>query len=107
MRHQPSDTAAPKLKYVDRPEITEAFADSLETVIFDGLSVRMEFVVNRFEPSKPNTGPTGSKVTAARLVLPLAGVVNLLSQLNSLMTALQQQGALSEVTLVQPQRELN
>ena len=57
MRHQLSDAGAPKLKYMERPEIKEAFADSLETVIFDGMSVRMEFVVNRFEPSKPNAGP--------------------------------------------------
>ena len=103
MVYQPTDT---KLKYVNRPDVAETFADSLEGVTFDGMSMRMEFVVNRFEPSRPSANPAGSKVTAARLVLPIAGVVQLLSQLNEVMSALKQQGALNEVTL-HSQHELN
>ena len=107
MRNQPPETASSKLKYVDRPEIAETFADGLETVIFDGMSVRMEFVVNRFEQALPDTAPMGRKVTALRLVLPIAGAVNLTAQLERLLAALKDQGVLNELTLVQSANDVN
>jgi len=38
----------PVLRYVDRPEISEAFADSIEGLTFDGSTMRIEFTVIRF-----------------------------------------------------------
>jgi hypothetical protein len=107
MRNYRPERDGPKLVYVDRPEITETFADGLETVVFDGMSVRMEFVVNRLDPANSHVAATGRKVTAARLVLPIAGVMNLASQLNALLAALGEQGALNEVTLVQSHKGMN
>jgi len=39
----------PKLRYQDRPEIGETFADSIRSCIFDGQLVRIEFTVARFD----------------------------------------------------------
>ena len=107
LTHQPSDIPGYNLKYVDRPDVAETFADSLERITFDGMSLRMEFVVNRIGSSRSKVATTGSKVTAARLVLPMTGVVQLLSQLNQVIAALKLQGALKDVTLVHPPDEVN
>ena len=107
MTHQPPDISTPNLKYLDRPDVAETFADSLERVTFDGMSIRMEFVVNRIESSGLKAAPIGSRVTAARLVLPIAGVAQLLSQLTQVMAALKQQGALNDITLVHSQNEIH
>ena len=48
-------------------------------------------------------GKTGKlKVTAVRLVIPLGGAINLTTQLNAMMGALEQQGAIGEVTFPAP-----
>ena len=86
-----ADGPVPALKYVDRPDIAETFADGLETVIFDGSAFRMEFVVNRFDPPNAKGVPNGRKVTAVRLVLPFAGASNLASQLNALIAAIKEE----------------
>jgi hypothetical protein len=99
--HDQSGSAGPPSVYVDRPEIAETFADFLEVVIFDGAFVRMEFVVNRFDPPDASRAlPAGRKVTAARLVLPLSGAANLASQLESLLAAIRSEGG-SEAIFIQ------
>jgi len=98
---QSGGAAGPPLTYVDRPEIPETFADFLEVVVFDGAFVRMEFVVNRFDPpdaSRPL--PAGRKVTASRLVLPLGGAANLASQLEALLAAIRSEGG-NEMMFIQ------
>ena len=89
---QPS--GPPKLTYVDRPDIGEVFADSVARVTFDGATLRLEFAVNRLDDVRPGTQQTGRAVTACRLVLPPAGMLDLLGRLNALINALQSQGVL-------------
>jgi hypothetical protein len=107
MQNQPAGNLGPKLTYVERPEIAEAYADFLESVVFDGTSIRMEFVVHRFDKPDAQGVPSGRKVTAARLVLPLSGAANLASQLQALLAALSEQGAMSEIMMIQTSEGMN
>jgi len=50
---QPPSQFPANLTYVDHPDIAETFADAMERLIFDGATVRMEFVVNRLDDPKP------------------------------------------------------
>jgi hypothetical protein len=92
----------PQLAYVDRPEISETFADSLARAWCDAShNVRMEFVVNRLDDPKPGAPPTGKSLTAFRLVIPGPGLLDLHAKLGALIGMLQQQGVLKPI--VQPQ----
>ena len=42
------------IRYIDRPECTETFADSINHVYFDGQSLRIEFGVTRLDDVKQN-----------------------------------------------------
>jgi hypothetical protein len=107
MQNQPAGNNGPKLTYVDRPEVAEAYADFLETVVFDGTSIRMEFVVHRFDAANAQGAPSGRKVTAARLVLPISGAANLASQLEALLLALREEGSINEIMMIQSHGEMN
>ena len=41
----PKTARQPKLRYQDRPEIGETFADSIRSCVFDGQLMRIEFQV--------------------------------------------------------------
>lgn len=81
-----------QLTYVDHPEIAETFVDSMEKMMFDGASLRMEFVVNRLDDPKPPLPPTGKKHTACRLVLSAAGLPDFANKIVNLMTQLAAHG---------------
>jgi hypothetical protein len=81
-----------QLQYVDREEISEAYADSLEKAVFDGNTVKLEFVVNRLSPPIPSQAPTGKKLTSCRVVLPLAGLIQMNGQIKNLLESLERQG---------------
>jgi hypothetical protein len=85
-------TQAPTIRNVDRPEITETFADSITSLVFDGQSLRIEFGVTRLDEVKTNTAITGRRYTAARLVLPPAAAVDLINRMQQIGTALTQAG---------------
>jgi hypothetical protein len=93
----PLASPPPKLTHVDRPEISETFVDSLAKVMFDGMNVRMEFVVNRLDDPKPPAAPTGRATTACRLVIPAPGMLDLINKLQMLIATLQAQGALRQI----------
>ena len=42
----------PKLRYQDRPDLFETFADSVGPWSFDGNTLRIEFMVTRLDPPK-------------------------------------------------------
>ena len=94
----PLTSQPPQLTHVDRPEISETFADSLAKLMFDGMNVRMEFVVNRLDDPKPPAVPTGRATTACRLVLPAPGMLDLINKLQMLVATLQAQGLLRPIT---------
>lgn len=95
---QAKTQAGPNLKYLNRPEIPETFADSLENLLIDGSVVRLEFVVNRLDPIKPPaTMATGSKQTCCRIVLPMPALFQVANQLSRVIAGLQAQGIIKEV----------
>jgi hypothetical protein len=94
MPEAPQKTTQTQHVYVDRPELTETFADSLQSVFFDGQSVRLEFCVTRFaEPKQQNT-LTGNRYPACRLVLTPGASVELINHLQRLTAAFVQAGML-------------
>jgi hypothetical protein len=85
----PSPPAAPRRKYIDRPEIGEVFADGVERITFDGATLRMEFVVLR----QDEQGGDLWAYTSARLVLSLSGVNDLIDKMDRLRATLRERAA--------------
>ena len=63
------------IRYLDRADMVETFADSITGLMFDGQTSRIEFGVTRFDDVKPNTPITGRRYPACRLVLPSAAAL--------------------------------
>jgi hypothetical protein len=80
------------IRYVDRPDIAETFADSVSGLVFDGQSLRIEFAVTRLDEVKPNTPITGRRYPACRLVLPPAAAAELINRMQQIGAALTQAG---------------
>lgn len=79
-------------QYVDRPEITETFADSIHTTTFDGRTLRLELCVTRVEERKPPNARTGSRYPVCRLVMPPDAVVDLYNRLQRLIAVMEKRG---------------
>ena len=76
-----------QFSYEDRPELSETFADSVYSLMFDGQTLRIIFTVTRVEPS-PTGKPTGGKCfPTRRLVLSGAGMAQLLNHVAASRTA--------------------
>ncbi len=86
----------PKLRYQDRPEINEAFADSIRSCVFDGQVMRIEFTVSRFDDPGAVGVVEGRQVPVARLVLHRSAVGDLFHRLVQLSSALKQAGVATE-----------
>jgi hypothetical protein len=84
------------VRYVDRPECAEIFADSIAHLFFDGQSLRIEFGVTRMDEVKPNAPMTGRRYPACRLVLPPAAAVELINRMQQIAAALTQAGVLRQ-----------
>jgi hypothetical protein len=93
MAQQPQSPTA-NFDYVGRPEISEVFADSLHSILFDGSSLRLEFVVARFDQRRSAKATAGQKVTSCRLVLSPNGVMELYNKLHNMMGALEKKGVI-------------
>jgi len=83
---------AATIRYVDRPEIAETFADWISGVTFDGQTLRLEFAVTRLDEIKPNTPLTGRRYPACRVVLPPAAAIDLINRMQQVAAALAQAG---------------
>jgi hypothetical protein len=96
----PAGTPAPAgqrqpatIRYIDRPDVPETFADSVSGLIFDGQSLRIEFAVTRLDEVKANVPITGRRYPACRLVLPPAAAADLINRMQQIGAALTQAGA--------------
>jgi hypothetical protein len=85
-----------QIRFVDRPEVTETFADSSRSVTFDGQTMRIEFCTIRMEEPKPPDPPVGRQYPVCRLVLTPNAAVDLFNKLQQIMTALEQSGAIKK-----------
>jgi hypothetical protein len=84
------------IRYLDRADMVETFADSITGLIFDGQTLRIEFGVTRFDDVKPNTAITGRRYPACRLVLPPAAAVDLINRMQQIAAALTQAGVVKQ-----------
>jgi len=87
-----SESSSVPREYVDQPQISEIFADSLERIRFDGQTLRLEFCVTRMDDPKELQAMTGKKYTACRLVMPPHGLLEMFDKLNAMVSALEKQG---------------
>ena len=65
-----ADNAAQRqvnLRYVDRPDLEETFADSIGNLSFDGQSLRIEFAVTRMDEVKQGAPMTGRRYPVTAL----------------------------------------
>ena len=84
------------LRYVDRPDLPETFADSISGLFFDGQSLRIEFAVSRMDEIKPNTPVTGRRYPACRVVLPPSAAVDLINKMQQIGAALAKAGVVRQ-----------
>lgn len=82
------------IRYVDRPECEETFADTINNVFFDGQTLRIEFGVTRLDEVKKDAAMTGRRYPACRLVLPPAAAIDLINKMQQTAAALEQAGVL-------------
>jgi hypothetical protein len=90
------ERGAATIRYVDRPDMGETFADSVTGLIFDGQTLRIEFGVTRFDEMKPNAPISGRRYPACRLVLPPAAAVDLINRMQQIAAALTQAGVVKQ-----------
>lgn len=82
----------PKIQHIDLPQVTETFADTVNTIVFDGQSLRLEFCVTRMqEPESADAAPQGKRYTACRVVLPPAAAAQLSGRLAQTLSAIVRQ----------------
>jgi len=81
-----------KPPYIDRPEVSEVYADSLYHMTYDGRSLRMEFAVYRTEAPQEDQPPASWAYTACRVVLSSAGMVDMLHKMARLQRRLADEG---------------
>jgi hypothetical protein len=79
------------LERVDLPDVREIFTDSIENVVFDGQSMRIEFCVTRLE-QHPRLGPQAKRYPACRLALTPNAVIELMKQMRQLTAELEKAG---------------
>jgi hypothetical protein len=95
-----------EIQYVNRPEVSETFADLLERVTVDGATntLRMEFCVVRMDdPKAGQDRQTGNKYTAARLILPMSGLLDMINKFQQIAAVMEQQGTLKRQAIMAPQ----
>jgi hypothetical protein len=89
-----ADEKSPKieLRYEDVPELKETFTDSVGQWHFDGSTLRIDFLVTRFDQAKSPEARSGRRSPVCRLVLPANGAVDLLNQCRRITAAMEQAG---------------
>jgi hypothetical protein len=86
------DRQAATIRYVDRPEIGETFADSITGLVFDGQTLRIEFGVTRVDAVKPDAPITGRRYPTSRIVLSPGAAIELINRMQQIGAALTQAG---------------
>jgi hypothetical protein len=89
---KPGETQTATIRYVDRPDCTETFADSINQIYFDGQSLRIEFGVTRLDDMKPNAPVTGRRLPAQRMVLTPGAAMELINRMQQVGVALDRAG---------------
>ena len=85
---------AATIRYVDRPDVGETFADSITGLVFDGQTLRIEFCISRLEDQKPPAAQIGKRYPACRLVLSVGAGVDLINKMQQITANLIKAGVL-------------
>jgi hypothetical protein len=103
----PAERQSATIRYLDRADMGETFADSVTGLMFDGQTLRIEFGVTRFDEVKAATPITGRRYPACRLVLPPAAAVDLINRMQQIAAALTQAGVVKSTprTTVAPKAD--
>jgi hypothetical protein len=80
------------IRYLDRADMAETFADSITGLTFDGQTLRIEFGVTRLDNIPANAPISGRRYPACRLVLPPTAAVDLINRMQQIATALRRAG---------------
>lgn len=83
-----------QFQYVDRPEVSETFADSVHRIQYDGQTLRLEFAVTRLDEHKPPAAATATRYPACRLVLSNAAAIDLMNKMQQITAGLIKAGVL-------------
>jgi hypothetical protein len=81
-------------QYVDRPDLTETFTDSVGKCTAEDGVFHLELLMCRYDTPKPPKPPTGHFYPAARLAMSIPTAISLYNQLRQLMDTLEKQGVL-------------
>ena len=84
------------VRYVDNLDCAETFADSVNSVFFDGQTMRIEFGITRMDEMKKDQALTGRRYPACRLVLAPAAAMDLINKMQQTAQALQQAGLVKQ-----------
>jgi hypothetical protein len=98
---KPGERQSATIRLVDRPDVTETFADSITSLLFDGQTLRIEFAVTRLDEVKLKAPLTGRRYPACRVVLTPGAAADLINRIQQIATALTQAGV---VKPAQPSR---
>jgi hypothetical protein len=79
------------IRYSDRTDVAEIFADSITNILVDAQLMRIEFGITRLDDMKPNSPITGRRYPACRIVLSSAAALDLMNRLRQVATAIEQQ----------------
>jgi len=90
----PPQSKAPRITFVDRPEVTETFADSVRSLGFDGQTMRIEFCSVRMDPPTSPEIRTGRQSPTCRMVLTPNAAIDLYGRLQQVIQALEKSGAI-------------
>jgi len=91
------------IHYIDLPGLSETFADSFHTSVFDGQNLRIEFCVTRMDDVGPSAKPTARQYPSCRLVLDRNGTLALYDHLHQLIATLKQKGA---IKTTEPEKDI-
>lgn len=81
-----------QLQFEDAPELAETFADAVGQWHFDGSTLRVDFLVTRFDDTKPSEQRRGRRRPVCRLVLTAPGTLELLNETRRIGAALEKAG---------------
>ena len=94
-----------QFQYVDRPEVSETFADFVQRIQFDGQTLRIELCVSRLDDNKPSTPATGKRFPTCRLVLSTGAAIDLMNKMQQITAELVKAGVLKVDAPAKPEQK--
>jgi hypothetical protein len=79
---------------IDRPDLRETFVDSVQSLVWDGQTVRVELCVTRYPETA--SGGDAHRYPTARLVMTVQALSDLFNRLQQTMPVLEQAGLIAK-----------